>query len=91
MLPITKVLELSTKHICEDTVALLDNILTSQIAAYQKEEFGWFIYVSSEENENTNIPDDLSTIISFARLNNCSWVMLDRDCDTIDELPIFDW
>lgn len=91
MLPITKVLELSTQHICKNTATLLDNTLTTQIAAYQKKEFGWFIYVSSEENENTDIPNDLSHIINFARLNNCSWVMLDRDCDTIDQLPTFDW
>ncbi|HDX9674129.1 TPA: hypothetical protein ROY08_001386 [Bacillus cereus] len=91
MLPITKVLELSTHHISEVSACLLNTSMISGIIVYHKEKYGWFIYVSSEEEENEQIPDDLNEILKFARSNDCLWIMLDRDYDTINELPTFEW
>lgn len=91
MLPITKVLELSTQHISEVTAGLLNTSMISGISVYHKEEYGWFIYVSPEEEENEQIPDDLNEVLKFSRSNDCSWIMLDRDYDTIKELPTFEW
>lgn len=84
---ITKVLEISTAHIKEDTAKWLsqeDCLLVS----YEKGEYGWIVLVP-EEGET--IPQDLQQIFEVARSNGCNWVMLDRDAFTIENLPVYDW
>lgn len=85
---ITKVLEISTAHVSEDTAQWLSQEDCSLIV-YKKGEYGWIILVPEEEDKTT--PQDLHQIFEVARNNGCDWVMLDCDAFTIENLPVYDW
>ncbi|MED3554117.1 hypothetical protein [Cytobacillus praedii] len=95
---VTKMLEISNAHISEETSNWLDNEINNEnsvLVVYQKLQYGWFISLPEDlvdgEVDYITVPEDLIRIIEFAKSENCTWVMLDRDAMTILELPIFDW
>ncbi|WNC17938.1 hypothetical protein [Brevibacillus brevis] len=91
-LHITKVLELSTAHISEETNGLIEQDVLG-IVAYEKAEYGWLLLVPQDdyEEETRSLPDDLKAIFDLAQEHDCVWVMLDRDGYMYDSLPVFDW
>lgn len=84
---VQKMLDASTVHIKSSTAQWLE---THPIIMYDKGEYGWFIYTQSEELP-ADTPDDLIDVINYANSLGCSWLMLDRDGDIIDELGYFEW
>ena len=89
-------LDISTAHVSEQTAGWLDELLTkseSPISIYGKGEYGWFINVHTvDDMERENkIPEDLRLVMDFARKRLCSWIMFDRDAETINKLPKFVW
>lgn len=89
MVEVQKMLVLSTAHISRETALYLDNY---QSIGYSKDEYGWFIPITDVDTQYRNgWPDDLWAIRKFAIAHGCSWIMLDRDADTIDGLETWDW
>ena len=91
---ITKCMEISTTHITEDTANKLRDIDTRgniTLSIYDKEEFGWWVYIDNRMNRNESIPDDLWRCIQYAQENGCNWLCLDCDAEVVDELPSYDW
>lgn len=93
-LPISKVLTLSTCHINEDTARKLsDPEWNVGISVYQKECYGWWIYVPPGfiSNENRKIPAELYDCLLLAYNNNCEWLCFDRDAKEVDILAKYEW
>lgn len=94
---INRMLTLSTAHIKESTNNWLENEpqYLSPLVAYKKDEYSWFIYMSSEiialTEECEQLPDDLAAILNLARENNCDWMCLDCDGEILEGLPVYDW
>lgn len=91
---ITKCMEISTNHITEDTANKLRDIDTRgniALSIYDKEEFGWWIFIDYRMKRNDSIPDDLWRCIQYAQENGCNWLCLDCDAEVVDELPSYDW
>lgn len=58
------------------------------------DSYGWFVHVPDEAalpDWPTDMPLELRSAIHVARRESCGWIMFDRDGDTIDELPTYDW
>ncbi|MFD1736208.1 hypothetical protein ACFSCX_06475 [Bacillus salitolerans] len=91
---IVKMLQLSTFHIKESTSIWLEEHqrYSLPLIVYSKAEYGWFIpIIKGWKDDVLHIPDDLVTIIEFAEGEGIEWVMLDRDCDLVSHLPIYQW
>lgn len=90
---IAKVLTLSTAHVTETTAKKLARYAETDSempVAYDLETYGWLVYTGDMSNETT-WPDDLRTIVAFARNHSCLWIKLDRDGETVDGLPTYEW
>jgi len=96
---IAKMLTLSTGHVTEETCNCWipeQNFDPPRVVAFQKGEYGWFIYVGGkerdeEDRQDEEIPDDLKTVMSFARKHRCTWLCLDRDGGDEVDLPTYEW
>lgn len=88
---ILKMLDLSTSHVSKETAQTLDEAPDGTINAYQKDEYGWFVWVPPTEWERADQPADLLAAFAYARTQQCDWIMFDRDAEIIDDLPSFDW
>lgn len=92
-------LVVSTAHIKESTAQWLNKqveqkSVNSEVILFPKGEYGWFIYVNLDENdniENLNIPEDLSKLLTITAQEDCYWLCLDRDGFEIDSLPRYEW
>ena len=86
---IQQILDISTAHVLQSTAEWINNT-PGDLILYPKGEYGWFIYTQSEElPEDT--PVELVEAIEYAKSIGCDWLVLDRDGETIDNLPSFDW
>lgn len=90
-MPTINMLDISTAHVSRETATMLDGAPAIMITAYQKNGYGWFVWVPPADFERTHTPDDLSKVFAYAREQKCDWVMFDRDAEIIDDLPSFDW
>lgn len=94
---IQNMLEVSTANINEDTAKWLvqqakkteDNKM--DLIVYEKGTYGMFIPIYIDMFKGKDIPDQLIFLIGYAVGKGCSWVMIDRDAEVIDELPTYDW
>ncbi|WP_242120214.1 hypothetical protein [Sphingomonas lacusdianchii] len=84
---IEPMLVLSTAHITQETCNTF--LPTYPGPAWEKGEYGWFIYVPEDVDET--LPVDLAACMALARAKSAFWIMLDRDEAQIDGLPVFDW
>lgn len=96
-LEITKMLTISTGHVTAKTADLLDaepfeNNLG--IPVYEKESYGWFVYIDAnvmKTIEQPDFPADLAGCIRLAHENDCSVLCLDQDAEMTLRLPIHEW
>lgn len=95
---IAKMMVLSTAHLSEETCTVyVSNIalgLTEgSIVAYEKGEYGYFVHVPEDpaDSEKPDVPLELRSAMHVARLAGCQWIMFDRDGDTVDNLPTYNW
>lgn len=99
---IEHMLVLSTGHLSNVVARTLDMICNPELmnttaewplrhlVIYPKGEYGWIIYILDDTNVD-ELPESLRACVQLAKANNCRWLMFDRDEDTIDELPTYDW
>lgn len=91
-----KLIVLSTAHVSDSTRALLekdgreDEFSPPLVNCYQKGDWGWFVHVPVEDDED-DAPEDMRAIYGFARSHGAAWLMFDCDAEPIDALPVFDW
>lgn len=98
-------LDLSTGHLTEATRDLIDTCVERQrsdlggpgladwpamtVAGYT---YGWFMTVPYEfdPHEWRALPQDLATVLSYARRHNVPLVRFDSDADTVADLPLYE-
>ncbi|WP_230876741.1 hypothetical protein [Bacillus sp. SRB3LM] len=94
---IQKMLEVSTAHITYETAKWLDGQVEAtkdnkmDLIVYEKGEYGAFIPLYPEMLIGKLLPESLVLIIGYAMGKECSWIMLDRDIEIIDDLPTHNW
>ena len=90
---ISKMLTISTAHITEETAKRLQNDNHNGVIVYQKDEYGWFIFVDEDcmhEYEN-EIPKELFRLMKFTKANGCDWLCLDNDGEELEYFETYEW
>jgi len=94
---IRQFLDLSTAHITAQTNHLLTALCETDEWPFYGEvpnvnnlHYGYLIHVHCDP-ANTEWPDDLKAVVALARKSKCDYIMLDRDADQLDNLPVYDW
>lgn len=90
-----KVVTISTGHVTSATATMLDSTPCAHwpCAGGAYADYGWFVYAHDENcgEGPQHIPDDLFAVMTWARQNGFSHILLDRDADQVDGLPFHDW
>lgn len=86
----------STGNVTKETAEYLDRAATNEGSplgpvTYQKGPYGWFVYARENEYGVDDVPKDLLAVLKKARENECEWIMLDRDEEPIEGLPVYEW
>lgn len=84
-------LVLSTAHITKATAGLFEMKTDDIPIHHDKGEYGWVIPLKTGVPLPHTIPADLRGVLAYAESLGASWVMLDRDAETIDALPSWNW
>jgi hypothetical protein len=88
-LEINKELVLSTAHISEETNNYLQ---LGELIDYSSDECNYRLYVNHDVKfSNFEAYPDLVCLLILAKSHNCKWLVLDRDGDVVEGLPIFEW
>lgn len=88
---IHRYIELSTAHITEKTAHELQKDGCKYKNIFAREyEYGYYIYIQKNILAE-NPPDDLKAIIKYAKKHKADLIILDRDCDTVNELKTYEW
>jgi len=97
-----RMLVLSTGHVTRGTARDLEDYCNPGTLgehrprtvpiAFAKGEYGWIIAILPDREEDfARWTDDLLAIRKLAIEAGCTWIMLDRDADTVEGLPTYDW
>lgn len=100
-LDIIKMITVSSGHVSEETFEALamDGIrnkyglpIYSKSAPGNSEGYGLFIYLTSGcIDEETEIPEELKSLVKLAQDNGCEVLCLDCDGPEIEGIPTYDW
>lgn len=89
-------IEMSTGHVTESTMQLLADD-GAHCNAWSN-EFGAFVstaILNFDNDYNTQLrselPDDLTAVLTYAKAQGARYVLLDRDADQIEALPFYEW
>ena len=88
---IAKMLVLSTGHL---TPHACNSFLPGYRHAYEKSDYGWFVFVPTDETpieDGDELPGCLIDCLKFADTQGCQWVMFDQDGPREDSLPYYEW
>lgn len=92
---ISKCLTISTSHVKESTMLMLEQEVISSnpsLCVYEKKAFGFWVHIPESGVElSSELPVDLLTCIKLAIDNDCEWLCLDRDGEVLNELPDYCW
>lgn len=94
---IDKVMTVSTAHLSEETRTLMEDpefLNNTLLAIYPKtafgQTFGWYVYTLYDLNDDETIPDDLRTVMQYAKDAHCKLVCFDRDHATCANLKTYE-
>lgn len=87
---ISKMITVSTAHVSTETAELLENGKLN-IVVFDKGDYGWFIYLSNEDDYYYNIPTELNNLMKFAKDLGCEWLCLDCDGEVLEYFEVFNW
>lgn len=102
-LEIRSFLVLSTAHLPEKTAQMLDEVQWGSPESERDADrpptcggtyggYGWFMYVQDEGHDETDAEfPGLGQVFAFANKLGFSYVLFDRDAETVDGLPTYDW
>lgn len=85
---IDEVLQLSTAHITRDTADRLQEWSLPELAYEELGEYGWFFYARVGHED---APEDLKKLLELADTLECRFLILDRDCETLDSMEVYEW
>lgn len=91
---IHRMLDVSSAHISTDTWNMLDDEWQScntpliGLSVYQKDCYGFIVYLVNDEIDLSAIPSDLANIIRYAQTHNCDVICIDRDADIYPDLEV---
>jgi hypothetical protein len=94
------ILVLSTAHVTEATAKQLTEDTIALVSVRPFGDDGWLVYVPTDpaiwaeldtEAEKGEMPQELLTMLKFARELKCVWVLLDSAALEVSDLPSFDW
>jgi hypothetical protein len=88
---IAQMLFLNTAHIEQTTSIYLDDGMDFGLTVFRKGDYGWFIYVDSQDLVMSQLPDDLFACVKYAKDLGCVWICLDMDGQSDGNLPSYDW
>lgn len=95
--------DLSTAHLTEELAQWLEaecerrslGVATEGMPSIWNLGTGFFIWIPDPEFEHPDfdrvVDPVLQRILQYARQAGADYVLLDRDADTCDVLPVFDW
>lgn len=88
-----KLVVLSTGHLTAATAKMLEEKPNPDwpFAGGRYADYGWFVYAHDEDAgaEDHRIPEDLFSIMTWARRHGAAYVLLNCDGDRIEALPWF--
>ncbi len=86
-------LDLSTAHVSRATMDWLNGPRAGSGLTIAPYEYGAFVSVPGNQGlvADTECPEDLKTVLEYARENGCDVVRFDADGRTVDGLPQHDW
>lgn len=89
---IQKTLVLSTSHITQATADWLEiNTHTAGTPVWLNYEHGWILYIDKGDFvDQAAIPPDLLNLLQLGASLNCSWLRLDQDADTYEDLLVYE-
>ncbi|MBD7970327.1 DUF5983 family protein [Paenibacillus gallinarum] len=83
---------ISTAHITEEVNSILLDDEIQGLIQYKKGDYGYFIYVPTEEKDETlEFPECIQSILNYAHQHDATWIMLDRDAAITPELQTYEW
>lgn len=86
---------ISTGHVSAATAKILDDTPCAKwpCVGGNYADYGWFFYAHDESagEGDQHIPDDLFAVMTWARQQGFSHLLLDRDAGQVDDLPWHDW
>lgn len=89
---IRKLLDISTGHVSKETRDLLNEGEGGSPHIWAiPHEYGWFVRAHDEAEDLAQTPDDLVTVMRYAKQLDCDWIKFDCDADFVEELPMFEW
>ena len=80
-----------------DPVTRADNVekWVRNLVIYRHGEYGWLVHVGDDLARNDDFVDEapleLVAAVAIANANDCSWILYDRDGETINALPTHEW
>jgi hypothetical protein len=90
-----RVVTISTGHISASTATMLDAKPCANwpCVGGPYADYGWFFYAHDENcgEGDQRIPEDLFAVMTWARKNGFSHILLDRDAEGVDGLAFHDW
>ncbi|WP_175047945.1 DUF5983 family protein [Duganella vulcania] len=86
-------LDVATSHISKATSEFLESVAGSNslgqtVASY---EYGFFVTVREDQQYHDSVPEDLRTVLEFARKQGCIVVRFDAHGLDHEVLPSFEW
>lgn len=83
-------LDLSTAHLPQELAEDLSGY--AGVTAHEL-PYGWLLYVPEQQagGDGAEPPAEVLAICRFARAHGCAYVLLDRDAETVADLPTWDW
>jgi hypothetical protein len=70
----------------------IDHLDLSQVEqlSFDAVTYGYQIFVPEEALE-VDVAPMFAPMFALARKHNCTWIVLDRDADVCDDLPVWEW
>jgi len=88
--PLRAFLDLSTAHLKQETLVLLNEGVERLHFVIYPTEYGWFVYAHDECFEDLEIPEEMVAAMKKARELGAEYINYDCDADTSPELlPVF--
>lgn len=88
-LEIQKVLLATTGHVTEEERDILN------ANGYSRGEYGWLIFINPNADPSVSEIEEpsegLAGAMRVAKENGCRYLLLDRDAQELEGLPVYEW
>lgn len=89
-LEIEPMLTISSEHLTQETQDTLREQTLTSLVVYEKEEFGWFIFIGDPQlrEDTEHWPVDLAEVIHYALERGVTWLCIDHDAQAAPGLNL---